>query len=427
MENVHGISVAGGTFPAQIWRLFTSSAIGGLEPVSFPEPHDWPEWKSSCAGRKTARTVRGRRRRLLRAAGVDPGGGSGRVDDSAPEPAPEPDETRPRRTPLARPRLAPPHPPPTPPPTSPTPKPSRPIARWAAPRSSRPWRPRSSSPAAPSAPGSSERRLSRHAGRADDGGPWRGLPRASRRRVRLAISARWRLCAGARPRCPLCSPPRSLIQLLPLAAPLLLSTDAWTYWEYGRIAVVHGGNPYVDTPDEFPGDPAYEYGGAAWSGTSLGLRACVHAAIRGSGARLRLVRRSGRLDLQGPRGGRWSRAWCSRRLARERPYAAAARRLEPAPGDPLRRRGPQRLAPDRAHAGRNRSRRCRAQGPRRCRLGGRDPDQVDSARLLCSPGNRSPARGRRRVGHAGFAAAAIVVLAIATWRYGLDWVRAGAR
>jgi penicillin-binding protein 1A len=44
MENVHGISVSGGSFPAQIWRLFMSSAIGQLDPVDFPEPKDWPEW-----------------------------------------------------------------------------------------------------------------------------------------------------------------------------------------------------------------------------------------------------------------------------------------------------------------------------------------------------------------------------------------------
>ena len=50
MENVHGISVAGGTFPAQIWRLFMSSAIGGAEPLSFPEPVDWPEWKEFVRG-----------------------------------------------------------------------------------------------------------------------------------------------------------------------------------------------------------------------------------------------------------------------------------------------------------------------------------------------------------------------------------------
>ena len=44
MESVHGIPVTGGSFPAQIWRLFMSSAIGGLEPVEFDEPTDWPEW-----------------------------------------------------------------------------------------------------------------------------------------------------------------------------------------------------------------------------------------------------------------------------------------------------------------------------------------------------------------------------------------------
>jgi hypothetical protein len=31
---------------------------------------------------------------------------------------------------------------------------------------------------------------------------------------------------------------------------------------------------------------------------------------------------------------------------------------------------------------------------------------------------------RRRVGHAGFAIAAIVVIGLATWRYGVDWLRA---
>jgi penicillin-binding protein 1A len=46
MTNVHGIRVAGGTFPAQIWRLFMSSAIGQLEPLSFPEPAEYPEWHS---------------------------------------------------------------------------------------------------------------------------------------------------------------------------------------------------------------------------------------------------------------------------------------------------------------------------------------------------------------------------------------------
>jgi penicillin-binding protein 1A len=44
MESVHGIPVTGGSFPAQIWRLFMDSAVGQLEPVDFAEPTDWPEW-----------------------------------------------------------------------------------------------------------------------------------------------------------------------------------------------------------------------------------------------------------------------------------------------------------------------------------------------------------------------------------------------
>ena len=54
------------------------------------------------------------------------------------------------------------------------------------------------------------------------------------------------------------------VQLVPLAAPLMLSTDAWTYWMYGRIAVVHDANPYEDTPSQFPNDPAYQWVGTDW-------------------------------------------------------------------------------------------------------------------------------------------------------------------
>lgn len=54
------------------------------------------------------------------------------------------------------------------------------------------------------------------------------------------------------------------IQVAPLAAPLLLSSDAWAYWSYGRVTPVHDGNPYVDTPSDFPDDPASRYAGEAW-------------------------------------------------------------------------------------------------------------------------------------------------------------------
>jgi hypothetical protein len=58
------------------------------------------------------------------------------------------------------------------------------------------------------------------------------------------------------------------IQLVPLAAPLLLSTDAWAYWAYGRIAAVAGGNPYRDPPEKFADDAAFEHVGADWRDTT---------------------------------------------------------------------------------------------------------------------------------------------------------------
>lgn len=60
----------------------------------------------------------------------------------------------------------------------------------------------------------------------------------------------------------------ALVQLLPLSAPLLLSTDAWTYWGYGWIAADGGGNPYVDPPSDFPASPAAPYLGADWRDTT---------------------------------------------------------------------------------------------------------------------------------------------------------------
>jgi penicillin-binding protein 1A len=45
MENVHGISVAGGTFPATIWNLFMRSSIGNTDAVDFPEPTSEPDWR----------------------------------------------------------------------------------------------------------------------------------------------------------------------------------------------------------------------------------------------------------------------------------------------------------------------------------------------------------------------------------------------
>jgi hypothetical protein len=55
------------------------------------------------------------------------------------------------------------------------------------------------------------------------------------------------------------------IQLAPLASPLLLSRDAYLYWDYGRAATVHGGNPYADFPNRWPDDPAYKRMSSGWA------------------------------------------------------------------------------------------------------------------------------------------------------------------
>jgi penicillin-binding protein 1A len=50
MEHVHGIAVAGGTFPATIWKLFMESAIGSSRALDFPEPKQLPVWKPFTRG-----------------------------------------------------------------------------------------------------------------------------------------------------------------------------------------------------------------------------------------------------------------------------------------------------------------------------------------------------------------------------------------
>ena len=59
-----------------------------------------------------------------------------------------------------------------------------------------------------------------------------------------------------------------IVQALPLGAPLLLSTDAWTYWGYGWIAAEGDGNPYRDPPSSRPESPALPHLGAAWRDTT---------------------------------------------------------------------------------------------------------------------------------------------------------------
>ncbi|HET6642879.1 MAG TPA: PBP1A family penicillin-binding protein [Gaiellaceae bacterium] len=104
MENVHGISVAGGTFPATIWNLFMRSTIGNTPEVDFPEPRSEPHWRSFSEARYANESYY----------------------DSTPSysysPSPSPSYSPPSRSPAPE----PPTPPPPPPPPVPLPPPPPP-------------------------------------------------------------------------------------------------------------------------------------------------------------------------------------------------------------------------------------------------------------------------------------------------------------
>lgn len=216
------------------------------------------------------------------------------------------------------------------------------------------------------------------------------------------------------------------IQVIPLAGPLLLSTDAWAYWEYGRIAAVHDGNPYVDTPSEFPTDPAYAYAGANWRETTsvygpaftLLTEVVAHVSGPSAAAAAWIFKTLAALAVL-------ACVVLAARLARDRPFAAALVGWNPL------------LAIHFAGGGHN------------------DALLVAltlGALVLAAAGRRGLAgalwalavlikwiplvffalravearAARRRVSHAGFAAAALVVIGLATWRYGFDWLQAVA-
>jgi hypothetical protein len=214
----------------------------------------------------------------------------------------------------------------------------------------------------------------------------------------------------------------AVVQVLPAAGPVLISTDVYTYWDYGRIAAVHGGNPYEDPPREFPQDPAYERMGADWRGTTsvygpgftLASEAHAHAVgespdaaayaykTLAAGAMLGLAVLAGL--LAGPfaaafvgwnpllalhfGGGGHNDAWMMALV-----LAALV----------LRARGRPQLAGVAWVAA----------------------IAVKFVPLLLLPLRALEARRERvRLGHLGFAVAAVVLGAVATWRYGLSWLDA---
>jgi hypothetical protein len=213
------------------------------------------------------------------------------------------------------------------------------------------------------------------------------------------------------------------VQLVPLAAPLLLSTDAWTYWEYGRIAVVHGGNPYRDTPSDYPDDPSYQYAGVKWRdrtsvyapGFTLASEPLAAAAGTSANAAAWIYKTLAALAAV-------AMALLAARLAVRPALAAAFVGWNPV------------LAVHLAGGGHNDAwigalllAALACAGARRQWAGAA---WVVSASIKWIPVVLFPLRvleartSGRRVGHLGFALAAVVVFGLATWRYGLAWLGA---
>ena len=214
------------------------------------------------------------------------------------------------------------------------------------------------------------------------------------------------------------------IQLVPLGAPLLLSTDAWAYWDYGRLAAVHDANPYRVEPEAFPRDPAFAAIGTAWrdsttvygpaftlaseplalaAGTSSDAAAWIYkslaalAVLAASALAARLSRRPAlALAFVGWNpllavhfgGGGHNDAWIAALVLAALAAGAAGRR---------------QLAGV-----------CWALGA-----------LVKWVPLILLPLRALESRARRRqVGHLGFAAAAAAVGALAFARYGTGWLHA---
>ncbi len=214
------------------------------------------------------------------------------------------------------------------------------------------------------------------------------------------------------------------IQLAPLGAPLLLSTDAWTYWDYGRIAAVHGGNPYRETPADYPQDPAFAHVGRDWHDTSVVYGPAFSLAAE---------------PLALAAGSSPDRAaWIYKTLAAAAMLGAAllAARLSPRPAFALAFVGWNPVLALHFAGGGHNDAWLAVLVVAALALGARGRPQwagvmwavailVKWVPLLLLPLRAVQARATgRRVGHLGFAAAFGLVVAAATWRYGGEWLRA---
>jgi len=203
------------------------------------------------------------------------------------------------------------------------------------------------------------------------------------------------------------------IQLVPLGAPLLLSTDAWTYWSYARLD-----DPYRDTPSE--DSVSAPHVGTAWLhetsvyGPAFSLASEPVGLTRSAGVAAWTWKLVAALSMLGC-------TFLAARLAVRRAFAAAFVGWNPL------------LAIHFAGGGHNDALMAllvlgalAAAATQRGRLAGVSwalAGLVKWVAFLFLPLRALEARATgRRVDHVAFAATLIVVAAVATVAYGLDWL-----
>lgn len=205
------------------------------------------------------------------------------------------------------------------------------------------------------------------------------------------------------------------IQLLPLAAPLLLSTDAWSYWQYGAMD-----DPYADAPRDDP-RAGFAWMGEDWRGTTSVYGPAFTLASRALAS------------TSDPAAAAWAFkaaaaaavlvcTWLAARLAVRKAAAAAFVGWNPL------------LAVHFAGGGHNdawlaalvlAALALAAAGRGRWAGAAWALAVLVKWVPLVFLGLRAlEARGRRRVDHAGFAVTLAAVLGAATLLWGLDWLRA---
>jgi penicillin-binding protein 1A len=119
MSSVHGIAVAGGTFPADIWNLFMSAALANVEALDWAlpkDPADWGSFEGQYAFDGALPSTSGSTSTSTSTATTTTG-----ATTTSPAPPPPPPPPPPTTPPPPPPTIAPPPPPPTVPPPPPPP------------------------------------------------------------------------------------------------------------------------------------------------------------------------------------------------------------------------------------------------------------------------------------------------------------------